>query len=95
MQNDAALAQDADEQRTRRAFVGFLSSVLGVDQSYTSDDANPAGSNRTGQYTIANPDGNYSQLGQPVSNQTQPLAAAGISPGMLLLIAGLVFLLAK
>ena len=91
--NDATLTQDADEMRTKRAFVGFLSSVLGVDQTYAGQDATVG--NRADQFTIADPQGNYSQLGQPVSNLNQPLAAAGVSPGMLLLIAGLVFLLAK
>jgi hypothetical protein len=91
--DDATLTQDADLERTKRAFVGFLSSVLGVDQSYSRQDAYIG--NRADQFTIADPQGNFSQVGQPVSNLNQPLAAAGVTPGMLLLVAGLVFLLAK
>lgn len=88
-------AQNADEERTKRAFIGFLSSALGVDQSYTSEDAVP--SNQTGQYTIANPDGTVSVLGQPVSNAQRGISApAGIviTPGLLLVI-GLVLYLAS
>lgn len=92
--NAAMTANEAHEQRTKLLFLGFLSSVLGVDQTYSGDDGTPA--SQPGQYTIANPDGTYSVQGQAVSNLNQPLAAAGVSPGMLMLFAaGLVFLLAK
>lgn len=89
-------ADQADEDRTKRLFVGFLSSALGVDQSYTSDDAR-ASSTLPDRYIIANPDGTFSTLGQPVSNvqrATAP-AAAGvtISPGLLLLIGAALLLL--
>lgn len=85
-------AADSDEQRTKRLFVGFLSSALGVDQTYSGEDGQASSS--TGTYTIANPDGTYSVLGQPISNQNTPGVAAGIPPGFLLLV-GLVLLLLR
>lgn len=89
----ASQTEQQDEQRTKRAFVGFLSSVLGVDQVYTNDDA--SASQASGQYIIANPDGTYSRLGQPVSN-IQRTSAGGLvlSPGLLIL-AGLAFFLLR
>ena len=89
---DSINAAGSDEERTKRMFVGFLSSALGVDNLYASTD-NQVG-NPTGQYIIANPDGTASVQGQPVSNR-QSVAATGLSPGMmLLLVAGLVWLVA-
>lgn len=91
---NANLELGSDEARTKRLFIGFLSSVLGVDQTMTGEDGLP--SSPTGVYTIANPDGTYSVQGQSVSNQnTGAGAVAGISPGMLLLLVGLVFVLAQ
>lgn len=81
----------ADEERTKRAFVGFLSSVLGVDQTMTSADGQVG--NATGQYVIAdNRNGNYSTLGQPVSNQNAGMSIAGVPLGLILL-AGVAFAL--
>lgn len=95
MPNDTQAADTAlaDEQRTKRLFVGFLSGLLGVDQSYTGEDSAPA--SRTGTYQIANPDGTYSVLGQPVSSQNQnPISTiTGISAEVLLLGAIALFLL--
>ena len=82
---------DADEWRTKRAFVGFLSSVLGVDQ--TGNNVDYYAANRADQYIIGNPDGSYSALGQPVSNK-QAGTVAGIPTGFLLL-AGLALLLLR
>jgi len=82
----------ASEERTKRLFVGFLSSALGVDQTYLNDDA--YASSATNQFVIANPDGSYSQVGRSVSNQ-QGVAAAGISPLILLLGGFLLFKLLK
>ena len=86
--------RDSDEDRTKRAFIGFLSSALGVDNVYTGDDTG-LGTN-PGQYSIANPDGTVSVLGQPVSNTQRGAAPTGltITPGLLLLI-GLVLYLAS
>lgn len=84
-------AANSDEERTKRLFVGFLSSALGVDQTYAGEDGYAASS--TGTYTIANPDGTYSVLGQPVSNQNTPAVVAGIPPGFLLLVGLVLFLL--
>ena len=97
METQAALTADQaqleDEQRTKRLFVGFLSSVLGVDQLRTTDDNNANGS--TGQFMIANPDGTYSALGRSVSNQQSTVASSlGVSPGLLLL-AGLAWFLLR
>lgn len=93
----AQLAADkADEERTKREFIGFLSSVLGVDQSYTTDDGRVM-SWQPGQYVIANPDGTASQLGQPVSNVQRAAAPAAsgvtISPGLLLVLGVALLLL--
>lgn len=82
-----------DQARVSRAFVGFLSSVLGVDQPLTSDDAYAA--QRTGQYVIANPDGSYSIQGQAVSNRQAGAAAGLVLSPTLLLLAGLAFLLLR
>lgn len=85
--------RDNDEERTKRLFIGFLSSALGVDQITTDADSSPYGGSPG--YTIANPDGTYSALGQPVSNLNAMAApAAGIPPGLLMLgLAVLVYAL--
>lgn len=85
----------ADEQRTKRLFIGFLSSVLGVDQTMVSADAAPA--SQTGQYVYANPDGTFSQQGQPVSNLNSgamPATVAGFPTGLVIL-AGLAYLMLR
>lgn len=74
----------ADEDRTKRAFIGFLSSVLGVDQTMTSADGQVG--SPTGQYVIANPTGTYSVQGQPVSN-LNTATIAGVPVGFILLAA--------
>lgn len=87
-------AAQADEDRTKRAFVGFLSSALGLDQNYTSDDASPIGADRG--YVIANPDGSYSAVGQSRSNlQGVSVAGLTITPGLLILAAVAFFILKK
>jgi len=73
---NAQLVDQADQQRVQRAFIGLFASLLGSDQTNLNDDAYAA--NRTGQYIIANPNGTYSQQGQPVSNQQTLL---GTTPG--------------
>lgn len=93
---DALEAQrQADEERTKRLFVGFLSSALGVDQTYIGEDAMPGG--RPGQYLSVNPvSGNYSVMGQSVSSQNGLRAgASGLSVGTLLLLAAVVYLVVK
>lgn len=82
---DSAQVAQADEDRTKRLFVGFLSSALGVDQTYAADD-NFVG-NPSDQYYIANPDGTYSVQGRARSNLNSATTAAGlvIPPGLLLL----------
>lgn len=92
----AAQVNQADTERTKRAFVGFLSSALGVDQTYAYEDAQVG--NAPGQYLIANPDGTYSQLGRSYSSQNQsavPAAGLVLTPGLLLLGLAAYFLLKK
>lgn len=97
MQTQAALTADqteqADEVRTKRLFIGFLSSVLGVDQTLNGQDGAPV--RTTGQYLIANPDGTYSVLGQSVSNQNTAAATAAGFPVPLLLLVGVFLFLLK
>ena len=90
---DTAQVQQADEFRTKRLFVGLLSSALGIDQTYNNDDY--YASNAPDQYVIANPDGTFSVQGRARSNLNSASTAAGlvIPPGLLLL--GGLFLAAK
>lgn len=85
---DSAQVQQSDEERTKRLFVGFLSSALGVDQTYSGSDQHIASA--PDQYVIANPDGSYSVVGRSRSNLQSPAVATGISP--LLLLGGLFML---
>ena len=86
--------KQADKERTARAFIGFLSSALGVDQTLNSVDASPTAGSAPGQYVIANPDGTYSVQGQSVSNLNIPSTVAGVPVGLLLL-AGLAYVLLR
>lgn len=91
---DVLAAQQADEDRTKRLFIGFLSSALGVDQTMHGEDSVP--SRGTGDYIIANPDGSYSALGQPVSNLNRaPAQTVQGLPVGLLMLAGLAYMLFK
>jgi t-SNARE complex subunit (syntaxin) len=83
----------ADTERTKRAFVGFLSSALGVDQTYAYEDSNVG--NLPGQYIIANPDGTYSQVGRAVSSQQASIAGITVTPALLILGAIAAFFLLK
>lgn len=82
---DTPQVAQADEDRTKRMFIGLLSSALGVDQTYAADDYHVG--NAPDQYVIANPDGTYSVQGRARSNLNSGAAAAGlvIPPGLLLL----------
>lgn len=90
----ADATREADEDRTKRAFIGFLSSALGVDQTPVGQDGYMGRS--TDQFSLANPDGSQSLLGRSVSNVQAGFGPAGlvISPGLLLL-AGVAFFLLK
>ena len=96
--DQALQANQADEDRTKRAFVGFLTAALGVDQTYTNQDAVIA--SPPGTYIVAAPDGTYSILGQSSSNlntgrAAQPAAGlnvAGITIPPIILLAGLAWL---
>lgn len=87
----------ADTERTKRLFVGFLSSALGVDQTFANDDMNPT--NAPGQYIVANPDGTYSTIGRSQSNlnsaQSPINSGLVITPGLILLAVAAFFLLKK
>ena len=74
-----------DEQRTKRAFISFLSTALGNDQTLTSQDAYAV--NYPRQYQTIGPNGTDGVEGQPRSNVQR---AATVTPGVLLL--GLVVL---
>lgn len=90
-----AATYDADTERTKRAFVGFLSSALGVDQTYANEDQYV--SNAPGQYIIANPDGTYSQVGRSTSSQNQGSALGGLvlTPTLLILVAVAAYVILK
>lgn len=91
---DSAQVAQADEDRTKRLFVGFLTSALGVDQTYNGADQVIASA--PDQYVIANPNGSYSVLGRSQSNLQSPAASvAGLSPLVLLGGLFLLFTLAK
>lgn len=88
------LVQSQDEQRTARAFIGFLSGAFGSDQSLSSTDAYAV--NQPRQYQSIGPGGLVGVEGIAKSN-AQGDATMAASP---LLLLGLVavaayFLLAK
>lgn len=89
------MPEESDLTRTLRLFTGLSNTIVGADQNMNGED--PFASNRTGQYTIANPDGTYSVMGMPRSNLQTPMAAsaAGASLMPLLLIAGVVYFLVR
>lgn len=78
------LIQQQDEQRTARAFVSFLSTAFGVEQSTAGQDGNIYNAPR--QYQSIGPNG-VGVEGYPVS--TTQSGAVVLSPGLLLLAAGL------
>ena len=79
----SAQTQQADIERTKRAFVGFLGSVLGVDQTYANEDQYVG--NAPGQYVIANPDGTYSAMGRSSSNLQSVAPGFAITPALILI----------
>lgn len=85
-------AEDADEARTKRLFVGVFASLLGVEQNYITDDGRVIGP--VNQFTIANPDGGAAVVGQPISNTNTVSAVGGIPIGWLML-AGVAWLLMR
>jgi hypothetical protein len=78
------LIKQQDEQRTARAFIGFLSTAFGVDQSTAGQDGyiynQPTGYQSIGPTGVA-------MEGLPIS--TTQGGAVVLSPGLLLLAAGL------
>lgn len=78
----------ADEDRTKRLFIGFLTSALGYDQTMTGQDGTVAGP--VNQYQIANPDGSFSVQGRSTSNlnsQATAATATGLNMPLLLVLA--------
>lgn len=78
------LIQQQDEQRTARAFVSFLSTAFGVEQSTAGQDGTPY--NLPRQYQSIGPTG-VAVEGFPVS--TTQAGGVILSPGLLLVAAGL------
>lgn len=77
------LIQQQDQQRTARAFISFLSTAFGVDQSLASTDAYAVNNPR--QYQTIGPGGLVGIEGTSTSNgQTVALMA---SPLVLLVLA--------
>lgn len=74
--------QEQDEQRTARAFISFLGTAFGVDQSTAGQDGDPY--NLPRQYQSIGPNG-YSVEGYPVS--TTQTGALLVSPSLLWLAA--------
>lgn len=89
------MAAESDTDRVNRSFLGFMQSALGVDNTYATDDTNMR--QATGQFLTVNPlDGSYSIVGSTQSSlQGQQNKIAGLSPVMLLLIAGSLYLALK
>lgn len=87
--NNAALTADqaamADEERTKRLFVGVFANLLGVDQNYITDDGRVIGP--VNQFTVANTDGGAAVQGTSVSNGNTVSQVAGIPVGWLILAA--------
>lgn len=77
---------EADQQRTGRAFISFLSTAMGVDQSYAGQDGYAV--NYPRQYQTIGPNGLVGVEGTARSNgQVSALMA---SPLVLLAVGGLV-----
>ncbi len=91
----------ADRVRAVRLFSGFLSTALGVepDQNYASEDAYIG--NPMGLHAVATPyrgtavQGRTDAFGNPVFSNGQGGAGFAITPGLLLLGAGLWWLMKK
>lgn len=92
MTNEDLIAQQ-DELRTKRSFIGFISTALGVnDQTYAGQDGTAV--NLPRQYQTIGVNGSVGVEGAPISN-AQP-SALMMSPGILILIGlGIAFLVLK
>jgi hypothetical protein len=80
MDEQTVIAQQ-DSLRTQRAFVSFLSSAFGLDQTYAGQDG--YATNYPRGYQVLGPNGAVGVEGAPISN-TQTRAIV-LSPGMLIL----------
>jgi len=80
----------ADDERTKRMFVSALSSAMGLEQSYASQDGNAV--NTTSQYQVIGPSG-VGIEGKPIST-AQP-TVLGFPVGMLVIGALIVFFALK
>ena len=87
--DQVTLAQANDEQRTVRAFIGFLSGAFGSDQSLPSTDGYAV--NQPRQYQSIGPGGLVGVEGTSQSNAQG--AAATASPLLLLALAAAAYLL--
>lgn len=81
MNDYASLVAQQDDLRTQRAFVSFLSTAFGLDQTYAGQDGYAA--NYPRQYQSIGIGGAVGVEGAPISNlQTRAII---LSPGMLIL----------
>lgn len=88
--NDAVTVND--EQRTARAFIGFLSNAFGYDQSLPSQDSYAI--NQPRQYQTIGPRGLVAVEGTSQSNGQTTVALMG-SPLVLIALAAAAFYLLK
>ena len=79
--DQAALIAQQDDQRTKRAFIGFLSSALGMDQSYSGQDSQAVNVPR--QYQTIGLNGAVGVEGAAVSSAQRQ--AVMLSPTVLIL----------
>jgi hypothetical protein len=85
-------AQVNDQQRTARAFISFLGSAFGTDQSYAQLDGYAV--NQPRQYQTIGPGGLVGVEGTSQSNGQKP-AAMVMSPVLLLALAAAAYFLLK
>lgn len=83
-----------DEERTKALFLGFLTGVLGNEQTLSGEDGRPV--QQTGQFVSVNTQtGSVSIEGQPISNQKTFQAVTGLSGTSLLILAALAYFVLK
>lgn len=81
--DEQTIISQQDELRTKRAFVSFLSSAFGLDQTYAGQDG--YATNYPRQYQSIGLNGAVGVEGAPISNsQTRAIV---FSPGVLILAA--------
>ena len=89
--NDPALAND--QNRVARAFVSFVSSAIGNDQTYANQDGYAV--NQPRQYQTIGPGGLVGIEGTSISNGQKSVALTASPLVFVLLAAGAYFLFKK